>query len=250
MSVFIASMLVLYATLAGAQARRPRPPARRPGDLTVDLNVGAQVTGDEVTQQFSIPKNVEPAPISVRQPFSSGIFVDGGVTKRVRRRLGVAIGVSFVPRDHDATVSASVPHPVFFNKPRAVSGTTPLSQSQTAIHIDAAYLAPPRGRLWVTLLGGVSIVHIQQSLVTDINVADPFPFDAPTLSSAVTTNASATPIGFNVGVDLTWRRWRRAGLGALVRYSRASATLTAGVAGATNVVAGGLQTGAGVRMSF
>jgi len=248
--VFIASILALHATLAGAQARRPRTPTRKPGDLTVDLNVGAQLTGDDVTQQFSVTKNAEPAPIAVRQPFSTGLFVDGGVTVRVRRRLGLAIGVSALSHDQNATVSASVPHPVFFNRPRAVNGTTPLSQSQTAIHVDAAYLAPPRGRLWVTLLGGVSIVHIQQALATDINVADPFPFDAPTLTSAVTTNASATPVGFNVGVDVTWRRWRRAGLGALARYSRASATLTPGAAGATDVVAGGLQTAAGVRFSF
>jgi len=248
--VVIASFLALHATVAGAQTRRPRTPARRPGDLTVDLNVGAQLAGDDITQQFSIAKNAEPAPIAVRQPFSTGFFVDGGVTVRVRRRLGLSIGVSVLPNDHDASVSASVPHPVFFNRPRAVSGTTPLSQSQTAIHVDAAYLAPPRGRLWVTLLGGVSMVHIQQALVTDINVADPFPFDAPTLSSAVTTMASATPVGFNVGVDVTWRRWRRAGLGALVRYSRAAATLTPGAAGETNVVAGGLQAGAGVRFSF
>jgi hypothetical protein len=246
--VVIASLLALHAAIAGAQTRRP--PARRPGDLTVDLNVGAQLTGDAVTQQFSITKNAEAAPIAVRQPFSTGIFVDGGVTVRMRRRLGLAIGASFLPHEHDATVGASVPHPVFFNQPRAVSGTTPLSQSQTAVHVDAAYLAPPRGRLWVTLLGGVSIIHIQQKLVTDINVSDPFPFDAPTLSSAVTATASATPIGFNVGVDVTWRRWRRAGLGALIRYSRASATLTPGAAVATTVVAGGLEAGAGVRFGF
>src|SRR5262249_43479195 len=101
--------------------------------------------------------------------------------------------------------------------------------------------------LWLTLLGGVSIVHIEQGLVTDVNVSDPYPFDAPTLASAVTRTASATPVGFNVGLDVTWRRWRRGGLGALVRYSRASATLSPG---ATTVVAGGLQAGGGVRIGF
>ena len=242
-------MLALHATVAGAQARRPRTPPRKPGDLTVDINVGGQLTGDDVTQQFSVIKNAEPAAIAVTQPFSAGVFVDGGVTVRVRRRLGVAVNVSFLPREHDATVTAHVPSPVFFNQPRTVTGTTSLSQSQTAIHVDAAYLAPPHGRLWLTLLGGVSIFHIEQGLVTDVNVSDPYPFDAPTFASAATTTASATPVGFNVGLDLTWRRWRRAGLGAIVRYSRASATLSSGAASATTV-AGGLQTGGGVRIGF
>jgi hypothetical protein len=243
-------MLALHAAVAGAQARRPRTPPRKPGDLTVDINVGGQFTGDDVTQQFSVIKNAEPAPIAVTQPFSTGVFVDGGVTARVRRRLGIAVNVSFLPREHDAAVTAHVPSPVFFNQLRTVSGTTSLSQSQTAIHVDAAYLAPPRGRLWLTLLGGVSIFHVQQDLVTDINVSDPYPFDAPTFASAVTTTASATPVGFNVGLDVTWRRWRRGGLGALVRYSRASATFSSGSVGATTVVAGGLQAGGGVRISF
>ena len=248
--MLLASILALQATVAGAQARRPRTPPRKPGDLTIDITVGGQLTGDDVTQQFSVIKNVEPAPIAVTQPFSAGVFVDGGVTVRVRRRLGVAVNVSFLPHEHDATVTAHVPSPVFFNQPRTVSGTTSLSQSQTAVHVDAAYLAQPRGRLWLTLLGGVSIFHVAQGLVTDINVSDPYPFDAPTFASAVTTTASATPVGFNVGLDVTWRRWRRAGIGALVRYSRASATFSPGSVGATTVVAGGLQTGGGVRIGF
>ena len=251
-SILLASVLTLHAAVAGAQARprRTRTPPRRPGDLTVDINVGGQLVGDDVSQQFFVTKNAEQAPIGVTQPFSAGVFFDGGVTARVRRRLGVAVNVSFLPHDHDATVTARVPHPVFFNQLRTVSGTTLLSQSQTAIHLDAAYIAPPRGKLWLTLLGGVSIFHIEQGLVSDINVSDPYPFDTPTLASAVTTTTSATPLGFNVGFDLTWRRWRRAGLGALVRYSRASATMSPGAAGATTVVAGGLQTAGGVRISF
>lgn len=242
--------MALHAAIAGAQPRRPPAPSRKPGDLTVDVNVGGQLTGDDLMQQFSVTKNAEPAPISVTQPFSAGVFFDGGVTARVRRRLGIAVALSVLPHDHDATIAASVPHPVFFNQPRSLTGTTQLSQSQTAIHIDAAYLAPPRGRIWVTFLGGVSIIHVEQSLVTDINVTDPYPFETPTLASATTTTASATPVGFNVGLDVTWRRWRRAGVGALVRYSRAFATLSPGTAGATSFAAGGLQTGVGVRFGF
>jgi len=246
----IAAIIALHAAVAGAQGRGPRTSSRKPGDLTIDLNVGSQLTGDDLTQQFSVIKNAEPAPIRVAQPFAAGVFFDGGATVRVRRRFGIAVAVSVLPHDHDATIAASVPHPVFFNQPRSLTGTTPLSQSQTAVHIDAAYLAPPHGRLSVTFLAGVSIVHVEQSLVTDINVSDPYPFDAPTLASATTTTASATPVGFNVGLDVTWRRWRRAGVGALVRYSRASATLSPGTAGATSFAAGGLQAGVGFRFGF
>jgi len=245
-------VLMLHATVAGAQARRPRPPRSTRDDITVGINVGAQIAGEGLNDQFSVIKNAEPAPITIAQPFSPSVLVDGGVTIRVRRRFGIAANVSVLSRDHNATVNASVPHPLFFNQPRAVSGTASLSQSQTAIHLDAAYLVPPRPRrrTSVAILGGVSIFRIGQALPTDINVAETYPFDTATLASVTTTDASAIAVGFNGGVDVNWRRWRRAGLGVLVRYSRASTSLSAGGSNSVNVVAGGLQAAAGVRFVF
>ncbi|HUK33316.1 MAG TPA: hypothetical protein VLV86_05375, partial [Vicinamibacterales bacterium] len=227
-AVVLAAAVALHATTAAAQNRPSRVPPPVRGDVSVGLNVGTQLTGDDLSENFSVTKNAEPAPITVAQPFSPGVLFDGGVLVRARRKLGIAVDLSVFTREHAATIDARIPHPVVFNQPRPISGATPLSEWQTAIHIDAAYLAQPRRRVSVAVLGGVSIFHLTRSLVTDLNVSDPYPFDTPTLASAVTTDASATVVGFNAGLDVTWRRWRRAGLGALVRYSRASATLSAG----------------------
>ena len=246
-------VLMLHATVAGAQARRPPRPPRPPrDDITVGINVGGHLTGYELNDQFTVIKNVEPASITVVQPSSPGVFVDGGVLIRVRRRFGIAADVSYWSRDHNATVNAIVPHPLFFNQPRAVSGATALSRSQTAIHLDAAYLVPPRPRrrTSVAILGGVSVFRVGQTLPTDINLAETYPFDTATLASVTTTDASAVAVGFNGGVDVNWRRWRRAGLGVLVRYSRATTSLSAGSTNSVNVAAGGLQAAAGVRFVF
>jgi hypothetical protein len=246
-------VLMLHATVASAQARRPpRPPRPTRDDITVSINVGGQITGYELTDQFSLIKNTEPAPVAVVQPFSPGVSVDGGVMIRVRRRFGIAADVSFWSREHNATVNASVPHPLFFNQPRAVSGTAALSRSQTAIHVDAAYLVPPRPRrrTSVAILGGVSIFRVGQTLPTDINLAETYPFDTATLASVTTADASAVAVGFNGGVDVNWRRWRRTGLGVLVRYSRATTSLSAGATNSVNVAGGGLQAAAGFRFVF
>ena len=57
-------------------------------------------------------------------------------------------------------------------------------------------------------------------------------------------------IGYNAGVDMTWRVNRRIGLGLLVRYSAGKKEFIPTGALPVEVTAGGLHAGGGVRVLF
>jgi hypothetical protein len=241
----LAVLFVLSAGVARAQ------PSAWNGRTRVSINAGAQVAGEAASQSFSLTKNLEAAPVSVTLPSGRAIFIDGGATIRVRGNLGIGISVSALSHDIDGSLSAQIPHPSYDNQPRPISGTAAgLTRSETAVHLDAAYIAPSRGKVAVIVFGGVSIFNVGQKLVTDINYKDEYPFDAPTFTSATSADASTMAVGFNAGTDVTWKLSRKFGVGALVRFSRASVTLSSGAGNSVSTSAGGLQAGGGVRIAF
>jgi hypothetical protein len=61
---------------------------------------------------------------------------------------------------------------------------------------------------------------------------------------------SDSQIGFNVGADLTYRFANNFGVGAMVRYARATAGLTLDDGSALDVKVGGFQIGGGLRIRF
>jgi hypothetical protein len=155
-----------------------------------------------------------------------------------------------VTNDTDANVTASVPHPFFFAKPRSVAGTTPSTRRETAGHIQAVYLLPGR-RLNVMIFGGPSLFSIRQTLVTDVVYSETYPYDTATFSSAQTASStSKTAIGFHAGVDVAWMFSRSLGVGGTARFARAQATLNATNNPALKVDAGGLLVGGGIRLAF
>ena len=72
--------------------------------------------------------------------------------------------------------------PLSFKPPqrnRQISGETGgLSLEETGIHIQAQYQLPPFGKLYVTLAGGPSVLDTRQSIVTDVNYTEEFPYDS------------------------------------------------------------------------
>src|SRR5262249_8423990 len=106
------------------------------GRTVVSINAGVQVTGQDATQSFTLTKNAEAAPISVGLAFKRGLSFDGGATIRLRRQFGLNVALGLYARDIDGEVTARIPHPLYFNQPRIVTGTVPFSRRDTAVHVD------------------------------------------------------------------------------------------------------------------
>jgi len=109
-----------------------------------------------------------------------GFEADGGV--RVWRNLAVGVGVSRFSKETTAAVSAQIPHPFFFNKPRAVSGdAASLTRDETAVHLQALWMVAISRRWQLALSGGPSWFSVGQDLVGDVTVTQTYPFDTATL---------------------------------------------------------------------
>jgi len=220
------------------------------GRFRVSINGGGQVSSNTVSQSFSVQKNLEAAPITVDMSAKRAPIFDAGIVVRIAGPLAVGFAVSYLTHDSTASITADIPHPFFFNRPRSISGSTPVSRTEGAGHIEAVYELSGGGRLDVLLSGGPSIFNVRQTLVTDVTYSDAFPFDTATFRAGVTADATKTVAGFNVGGDVTWRFSRTIGIGGLIRYAQAHATVSGANNSAVKIDVGGLQVGGGLRLLF
>ena len=194
---------------------------------------------------------LEPASINTAYQVPRGAFFDGGVLFRVRRAFGVGVAVSSFSGSQTADVTGSIPHPFFFNTPRALSGTTSaLERSETAVHIQAAYVITSK-RVNVAIAGGPTFFNVSQDLVADASYTDAYPHDSVTFTAATLSKVSQSKVGFNAGVDIGVKLSKSLGIGGLIRFSRASVTFPlANTASGVSTDVGGVQAGGGVRFFF
>lgn len=248
--------LLALPVAAAAQMRAPAVRRSSPvgwdGPFRISVNVGGQFNTDgTLAQNFTVTRNVEPAPISASIDNRRAILIDVAGAYRVRGRLAVAYAFSATSHDTSANVTAQIPHPFFFNRARTIAGTTPISQSARVSHVSAAYVVPSR-RVEVMLLGGPSFFSISQPLVTDVQYRDEYPYEQANIAftGAPTTLVEQNMIGFHVGGDVAVKLTQNIGAGVLARFSRGTATLSAASGNSVPLKAGGFQLGGGVRVAF
>jgi hypothetical protein len=173
-----------------------------------------------------------------------------GLTFRFARRLGVGLAGTIGSRETTAAYSASLPHPLFLNRPRTAEGTVDVDYSEKAGHLDLVYLGGS-GSLDFTLFAGPSLVSVSTDLLGTPIYAQEYPFDEVTVNNLQPMSASKSGVGFNAGASLTYRFSRSVGFGVQGRFTRASLELVRDDGDdPVSIDAGGLQVGAGFRFSF
>jgi hypothetical protein len=246
--MLVAICIVGLAHAAEAQTRRRAP---TPDRIRLSINAAAQVTSHTLTQDFTVPINVESAPISTSIDPGTAPLFDIGASYRFLSKLALGLSVSTLSRDLDGTLNAKVPHPFFFNMLRPVSGDlSNLQHRETGVHIYAMYFVPISKKLDVGIFGGPSHFSVKQEFATDVDYTASYPFDTAAFTGAPTTTISTGATGYNVGADISWKLSRTVALGGLIRFSGASTTVTVESGNELDAKFGGLQTGAGVRLLF
>lgn len=173
-----------------------------------------------------------------------------GLTVRVARHLGVGLAGTFGSRDTEAAYSASLPHPLFLNRPRTVEGTVDLDYTEKAGHLDLVYLGGS-GALDFTVFAGPSLVSLSTDLLGTPVYAQSYPFDEVTVNNLQPQAVKKSGVGFNAGASLTYRFSKSVGFGVQGRFTRASLELVRDDGDTpVSIDAGGLQVGAGFRFSF
>jgi hypothetical protein len=210
----------------------------------VTFNVGAQVGSQDLETNSSFSLYDETATVASTQKVKSGAFVEFGAAYRVWGNNLLA-GVSFThtSSDSDVALTASIPDPLFFDRPRAVNSTqSGAKHSENVIHLDAIWMIPVANKLDVGIFGGPSIFMVKQDTITSLTVSEPGPTVNAPLSEVKKTTA-----GINFGVDVQYLVYNNVAVAGLARYTWGSADID----GANdNLKVGGFQIGAGVRYRF
>jgi hypothetical protein len=177
------------------------------------------------------------------------IDVLGG--QAVSRHIGVGLGVSYQRRDRSVTVDAQVPHPFYFNQLRqATFETPPLQRQEFGLHIPVIWMPTSAGRTRLLVFGGPSLFHIAPHVVTDLSLAESYPYDQVTVTSATDTELTTTVFGFHVGGDLAYMFNPSVGLGGGARYSSGLSEFRDDADATSRGRPGGLQVSAGLRFRF
>jgi len=239
----------LLATFALAFVLSAAPVHAQPR-LTVSLNGGYQPTTTSFDDSFDFTVNRETGHSEVSYPIEAGALFDGGFGVRLWRGLGAGVAFSFFKVDGSVHATSSVPHPFLFQHNRQIEGDADgIRRQEKAVHILAQYALPAFGSVHVTLMGGPSVLDINQTIVTNVKYTEEYPYDTATFAGVDTRGVTGTKTGFNVGADVSWMFATHFGAGGLVRYTHAPIDLQVDDR-TIRVDAGGVQVAGGIRIAF
>jgi len=250
--LFVCTLVTLTAAPALAQSRTPQSPSAPATPLgIVWVNGGWQTPSRSFTDSFTFDQYLEQGKADVQYKVAAGPVYEGGFGVRLWKALGIGVSYSKFSNTSTAQVSASIPHPFFFNQPRAISGTaTNISHDESTINAQVLVFVPAGSRLLLVLSAGPSFITVQQDLVTAVHWDEAYPFDTATFRSADTASPSNRSTGVNASADIVFRFGKSFGVGALLRYTQAKVDLTPTAGHTVSVDAGGFQAGAGIRVTF
>ena len=241
-SVFLCALCVL-STPAEAQDR-----------FRISVNVGAQSTGTTLTEQQTFQQYFEQGSFTFTRTTPQDIFYDVGAAVRVWRSLHAGLAVSVFENTGTGDIEARVPHPLQFNRPRTTTEElSGITRREVGQHIIIGWAIPAAADIDFTVFGGPSVFTTEQTFVTGLMLTldkEVFPFDALAFPGAQTETQREHVIGYNAGVDMTWRFSAHFGVGALLRYSGGKKDFTPTGSTSVEVQVGGLQAGGGLRLAF
>ena len=229
---------------------QPREPSPRHYRLAITINgvQGTDTLSFADTNQFELFK--EPAQIEnvYSDPRSGGYEI--GAQFRIVGPLAVSATVQRFANDREASYTASLPHPFFFDRFRELSGTSSgLTHEETAVHLDAVF-TKTWGPLTLDAFGGPSWFQTKTEVLVDILYEEAFPYDEVLFQGVEGRVLESRPIGFNVGASATFRIAGIFGVDFGVRYSEARSKLFVEEGREIELDAGGLSVGAGLRFFF
>ncbi len=238
-------MVALVAVLAS-------PLVQAEDRVRVVLNGALSPSTRSFAQTLSYTEYLETATVKAQIETRSAFSPDLGAQVQVFRKLGVFVAFTSTHRDEKGGFSASLPHPLYLDRPRSVEGDlSGYRYQERAVHFDLAF-GGASGHVDYALFAGVSAFSVEADLVDTVRYDQAYPYDTVTVREVPPRTVKNNPTGFNVGGRLDYRFGHSGhfGLGVQLRFSTATAKLKASDAGTVNVDAGGLQAGAGARLYF
>jgi len=238
----VCGLVALFALFAApyASAQAPSPSTSK---FFVFFDVGGQMNSRSLDMNSSQTVYEETATLNASLPIGKGFVPDFGGGYRVWGNVFVGLTVSFFNDTGDASYTASIPDPLFFGRPKTVTGTvTGLKHSEVAFLPELIYARAVSDKMDIIGKIGPAIINLSQDSITS--------FTVPTGTQDLvvnTTSQSGTGTGFNASIGLNYNLSDRYAVGGYFRWAGASVKLD-GFSDKQDV--GGAQAGAGIRVNF
>lgn len=232
--------LAVALTLASGAAAHAQMSDAKKGFVSV--NGGVQLSDRSISHTDSFTIYDERATVTTSHPVSGSAILDFGAGYQVWGGLFVGFAVNTYSDTADSSVTASIPDPLLFDTPRAVSLTQAnLKRTERGTHIQIGWFVPVANKFDVAVFAGPSFVRLEQAYVRTVSVA-PNTQNA----TAVVANESGTGVGVNLGVDGIYTFLPNVGAGLFLRWVKASVDLDS----LPDAKTSGLQLGVGARLRF
>lgn len=244
--VLVTVLALACASAASAQQTTPATASQSTmplgGKAFVNVNIGAQTQSATMNRDFTFDIYGQTASVTTTATVDGGPLFDLSIGYRFMPRFGAALGYSTFSSTGTAQGAASIPSPLFFNRPAAVTITaTPAKRSDRNMYLVLVGFMPLTDKVELSAFVGPSATRVQQELIVDVSV----PAGTQNVVSTIQSQ-SATAKGVNIGADITYALMKQLGAGVFVRYNGGSVDLTT----LKSVKAGGLQMGIGARARF
>lgn len=242
------------AAIASAVLTAGVAPTEAQERFKVSINAGTQTSTESFAETQTFQQYFEQGSFTFGRTVAKTLFFDAGVAVRLWRGLHGGVSVSRVEDTGAGDLTAQVPHPLFFDRARTVTGEiSGIARRELAQHVSVGWMIPAAGGLDFMVFGGPTVFTTEQMFVTTLMLTldkETYPFDTLAFPGAVTEKLRENAIGYHAGVDLTWRFARRVGGGLLIRYANGKKDFTPTGGMPVEVTVGGLHAGGGVRLVF
>jgi hypothetical protein len=227
----------------------------------LNLNGAYLLEGRSSRQPFSMELYGELLELDVHRAAPDDIGIDVATGLRLWGNLAIGLGATYSRTSDPVAVTGTVPHPLFRESPRLLSGY-PLSgmeTTQVAAHLQAVWMIPVTSRFDVMLSAGPSLFRVTRERISSVGVREAeLPFNKVEVGEVGRGLVRSDVVGANLGLDFMFHLFRSlepgsifwtAGIGAFVRWTGAVPGGT-GSETAEPAVVDRLQAGLGLRFRY
>lgn len=240
--------LLLAASALGQESQTQS--SERERRVRILVNGLYDTMGQSFSESSTFTQYVEQGNAQRDYDGGKGFVFEGGVIIGVTKSFGVMGSVEVYHTDYDVSFEERLPHPLYFDKSRTVTGNeTGFGYDEKAIHVDAVF-THATSSVTVDVFGGPSFFVTSTELLGTINTTSEYPFDEVTFTGTSKVTSDDNPIGFNAGGSVTFHLTKVFGVAVQGRYSKGTIKVSREGGQEFELDAGGFRVGAGIRLAF
>jgi hypothetical protein len=223
---------------ASVHAQTPTPSTEK---FFLNVNLGGELATRAISQVATKIVYEETASLTSSQTIGRGVVFDFQGGYRVRENFFAGLMVSRFGTSGDAATSASIPDPIFFNRPKNITGSTSgLKRSEVAVAPHITWSRPLTDKFDINFSGGIAFIHVSQDIAGDFQVTP------PQNVTILQTTEKKNGTGPFAQVDIVYNLKDRWAVGYYLRYAGAKVDF----ASIPKANVGGMQSGGGIRFRF